>query len=68
MEAKGSGANMFAYYVSTNSCSAWNKLPDVQPKEISDSRKIKVLLTGDLERNIITNPFFFGKEKNYLRA
>ena len=32
------------------------------------SRKIKVLLTGDLERDIYTNPFFFGKEKNYLRA
>ena len=32
------------------------------------SRKVKVLLTGNLERDIITNPFFFGKEKNYLRA
>jgi radial spoke head protein 4A len=25
-------------------------------------------LTGNLEREIITNPFFFGKEKHYLRA
>jgi radial spoke head protein 4/6 len=25
-------------------------------------------LSGDLERKIITNPFFFGTEKNYLRA
>jgi radial spoke head protein 4A len=38
MEAKGTGANTFAYYVSTNACSSWTKLPDVQPKEISDSR------------------------------
>jgi radial spoke head protein 4A len=27
-----------------------------------------MLFTGDLERDIITNPFFKAKEKNYLRA
>lgn len=26
------------------------------------------MFTGDLERTIHTNPFFFGKEKHYLRA
>ena len=26
------------------------------------------LFTGDLERPIFTNPFFFGREKHYLRA
>ena len=25
-------------------------------------------MTGDLERKIITNPFFFKREKNFLRA
>jgi len=30
--------------------------------------KIKHIFTGDLEANIITNPFFFGKEKHYLKA
>lgn len=68
MEAKGTGANLYAYYVASDACGAWTKLPDVQPKELEASRQISVLLTGDLERNIITNPFFFGKEKNYLRA
>jgi len=29
---------------------------------------IKVLFTGNLERDIITNPYFFGKEKHFLRA
>lgn len=67
-EAKGTGANIYAYYVSSNSCSSWTKLPDVTPKDIEASREIKVLLTGDLDRKIITNPFFFGKERNYLRA
>ena len=36
--------------------------------DIKASRAIKVLFTGDLDRTIHTNPFFFGKEKNYLRA
>lgn len=67
-EAPGVGANKFAYYVACNSVDAWKKLPDVSAAEIEMSRKIKVLLTGDLERDIITNPFFSGKEKNYLRA
>ena len=26
------------------------------------------MFTGDLERTIHTNPFFFGREKHYLRA
>ena len=46
----------------------WTRLPDVAPKEIEAARSIKILLTGDLNRDIITNPFFYGKEKNYLRA
>lgn len=67
-EAPGVGVNKFVYYVAANAFDSWKKLPDVSPAEIDMSRKIKVLLTGDLERDIITNPFFFGKEKNYLRA
>jgi len=38
MEAKGTGANMYAYFVSTNSCSSWTRLPDVTPKDIEASR------------------------------
>ena len=40
----------------------------MKPQDIGQSRNIKVNFTGDLERDIITNPFFFGKEKHYLRA
>jgi len=29
---------------------------------------VHVLFSGNLERDIYTNPFFFGKEKIYLRA
>lgn len=29
---------------------------------------IKVLFTGDLDKQIYTNPYFEGQEKHYLRA
>jgi radial spoke head protein 4A len=32
------------------------------------ARKVKVIITGDLEKKIYTNPPFEGTEKNYLRA
>jgi radial spoke head protein 4/6 len=67
-EPKGTGVNKFTYWVSHQSLSTWTKLPDLLPKDIVAARSIKVLLTGDLERSICTNPFFFGKEKHYLRA
>ena len=67
-EAKGTGVNENTYYVAENSLSEWKKLPDLAPQEIEASRQIKVLFTGNLERNIYTNPFFFGQEKHYLRA
>lgn len=40
----------------------------MHPKDIKAAREIKVSFSGDLERSIITNPFFFGKEKHFLRA
>jgi radial spoke head protein 4/6 len=67
-EPNGTGVNKFTYWVSHQSFGAWSKLPDLLPKDIIAARSIKVLLTGDLERSICTNPFFFGKEKHYLRA
>jgi radial spoke head protein 4A len=48
--------------------SVWTRLPDISPKDIAASRRIKVLFTGNLNRPIFTNPFFAGCEKHYLRA
>lgn len=67
-EAKGSGVNKFTYWVSHQSFEKWTKLPDLAPKDIEAARQIKVLFSGDLNRTIYTNPFFFKKEKEYLRA
>ncbi len=67
-EARGSGVNSNVYWVADSSLSEWTQLPDLEPKDIQAARSIKVLFTGELEHEIITNPFFFGKEKHYLRA
>ena len=67
-EPKGTGVNKFTYWVSVSTYGPWQKLPDLAPKDIEAARKIKVMFTGDLNRAIYTNPYFFGKEKHYLRA
>lgn len=51
-----------------DSLSEWKRLPDLSYKDLVAAREVKVLFTGDLERPIYTNPFFFGREKHYLRA
>ena len=68
MEEKGTGVNKYAYFVTNSPFAAWKRLPDLSPSQIAAARKIKVLFSGDLERDIICNPFFFGKEKHLLRA
>ena len=68
VEPSGTGVNTNTYYVAHNSMSEWTKLPDLSPKDIAASRQIKVLFTGHLDREIQTNPFFFGQERHYLRA
>ena len=68
MEPKGTGVNKFTYWVTDSALGSWTKLPDLTPNDIKASRQIKVLFSGDLERPIFTNPFFFGNEKDYLRA
>ena len=67
-EARGSGINKFVYWVTDSVLERWIKLPDLSPAELNAARQVKVILTGDLERPIFTNPFFFGREKHYLRA
>mmetsp|Transcript_7261 Transcript_7261/g.5533 ORF Transcript_7261/g.5533 Transcript_7261/m.5533 type:complete len:146 (-) Transcript_7261:513-950(-) len=67
-EARGTGANKFCYWATNSPLEDWTKLPDVLPKELQAARKNKVEFTGDLERVIITNPFFFGREKHFLRS
>ena len=58
-EARGTGVNEYAYYVTTAANGAWILLPGLDPADIAEARTIKVCFTGNLERQIITNPFYF---------
>jgi len=60
--------NSNVYWATTDIMGKWTKLPDLLPSDIIAARQIKVLFTGDLERKIYTNPFFFNTEKYFLRA
>jgi radial spoke head protein 4A len=67
-EARGTGVNKYSYFVAPDALSAWTRLPDLSPADVKAAREVKVVFTGELNRPIYTNPFFFGQEKHYLRA
>lgn len=67
-EPRGSGVNQFVYWVCNSPLGEWTKLPDLKPSQILQARGIKVSFTGDIDRKIYTNPFYFESEKIYLRA
>jgi radial spoke head protein 4/6 len=67
-EPRGTGINQFAYWVSTSPEGPWEPLDDCEPVDLEQARSFKVAFTGCLDREIITNPFYFKKERHYLRA
>ena len=61
IEEKGTGVNKYTYFVTNDVVSSkWTQLPDLKPSQIKASRSVKVQFSGDLERKIYSNPFFFG--------
>mmetsp|Transcript_91702 Transcript_91702/g.268382 ORF Transcript_91702/g.268382 Transcript_91702/m.268382 type:complete len:433 (-) Transcript_91702:108-1406(-) len=69
MEVPGTpGVNQYLYYVTNDLTGDWQKLPDVRPSEIVSARKIRRLLTGDFNAQVITHPHFDGTEAMLLRA
>lgn len=60
--------NLYAYYVATDTCGSWVKLPDLRPRELLAARAIRKLFTGKLDAKVITHPYFDGTEANLLRA
>ncbi|XP_052280240.1 radial spoke head protein 6 homolog A-like [Dreissena polymorpha] len=67
-ERPGQGLNRKIYYVTREPGFSWTRLPHVTPAQIQVARKIRKLLTGDLDAQVISYPPFPGLERNYLRA
>ena len=40
----------------------------MNPKDITNARGIKYCISGDINKKLFTNPFYFETEKVYLRA
>jgi hypothetical protein len=68
LEPRGQGVNKYAYWVTDSITGEWQELPDATPDAIKVSRQIKRLFTGNLDSEVVSNPFFKGKEKDLLRA
>lgn len=64
VEATGTGVNKFSYWVSHSSLGAWTKLPDISPADVGAGRAIKILFTGDLDRQIYADPYYYKAKKN----
>lgn len=67
-EPSGQGVNQYTYYVTTDLCGDWLRLPDIKPKEIIAARGIKRMVTGNPNAKVITHPAFSGSEQVLLRA
>lgn len=60
--------NKYTYFVNDNPTNEWTRLPDIQPHHVTQAKNIKHLLSGDMNKRLVTNPEFDGREKEFLRA
>ena len=65
---KEDGVNRDVFFVTNDLSEPWVELPDVKPSQIIASRQIRYTFTGDLKRQIYSNPHFNGQEQHYLRC
>ena len=56
------------YWVSIHLNGEWKELPIITPAQLNCSRKIKYCFTGNLDKQVFTNPHFTGKEAHLLKC
>lgn len=67
-ESRGTGVNKFVYWATNKPLGEWTQLPDLKRQDIINARGIKHIFSGNLDKKIFTNPFYFGTESIYLRV
>ena len=67
-EKRGEGINAYTYWITSDLLGEWQKLPDIRGEHVVSGKKIKKLLTGNLEANVVSYPFFGDKEAYLIRA
>lgn len=69
VEPRGQGPNTYAYWVCQNGpTSGWTRLPAARASQVKAARKIQRLMTGNLDADVQSTPFFPGQERHLLRA
>lgn len=56
------------YWVANDLNGDWKELPIVTPDQMTVARKIKYHFTGDLDREIFSNPHFNGKQGHLVSS
>lgn len=68
VEPVGEGNNLCTYWVSEGVNAPWVRLPFARASHILAAKKIKRLMTGNLESPVLSMPWFPGKERHLLRS
>jgi len=68
VERRGQGANVACYWVSAGGAAPWVRLPAARASHIRSARCIRRLFTGSLGSEVLSTPWFPGKERHLLRS
>jgi radial spoke head protein 4A len=68
VEATGTGANTYSYWVCAWPGAPWVRLPRVTPHQVLVARKVRRFLTGRLDARVGGHPPFPGQEASLVRA
>ncbi len=67
-EPRGKGINTNSYWIAHDLIGEWCKLPDLKGKTIITARRIKKMLSGNLDGQVSSYPIFPEPEQFLIRA
>lgn len=48
--------NKYTYFVTDSPLNEWNRLPDLTPESLNEAKSIKYIISGDINRRIVSIP------------
>lgn len=67
VQVERKGINQFDFYVSVGDLNQWVKLPIISSKQLRESKKHKLYLSGNLKKDL-NYLGFPGSEEHFLKA
>eukprot|EP00437_Effrenium_voratum_P019330 CAMPEP_0181441112 /NCGR_PEP_ID=MMETSP1110-20121109/23333_1 /TAXON_ID=174948 /ORGANISM="Symbiodinium sp., Strain CCMP421" /LENGTH=517 /DNA_ID=CAMNT_0023564973 /DNA_START=47 /DNA_END=1597 /DNA_ORIENTATION=+ len=68
VEPRGQGANRCVYWITSGGFEPWKRLPHARASHVQAARSIKHMLSGELSKDVVSTPWFPGREEQLLRA